>query len=163
MRILTLIVAIFLSGAAHALESKVLGFADYEFGMTLEQASSVRNNDKVIDCAYPGIFKCVEYKTNIYGEVAKIIAQVGKSSKKVDQIVVQFDRMTAIANSKSCSLLHNKIFYKVLKKYGGDFENVVDSVYQQYLPDGGKILYSAQCINDDQGMVVVAYTHSEGL
>ncbi|MNP54183.1 hypothetical protein D3C76_1487180 [compost metagenome] len=51
----------------------------------------------------------------------------------------------------------------VVEKYGSNFENVVDSVYQQYLSGGGKVLYSAQCINDDQGMVVVAYTQSEGL
>jgi len=131
--------------------------------VTLDQANSVRSNDKVTDCTYTDVLKCIEYEANIYGEAAKIIAQIGKPSKKIDQIVVSFNRMNATGKSKACLTAHKKISVRVFEKYGKNFQSPIEGVYEWYLPDGGMITYSAQCINDDQGFVIVSYTQSEGL
>ncbi|WP_223506697.1 hypothetical protein [Pseudomonas sp. GL-RE-29] len=163
MRIYALIVAIFLIGTAQASESTIVGFAGYEFGMTLDQANSVRSNDKVTDCTYVNAFKCIEYETNIYGEAARVIAQVGKASKKIDKVVVNFNYLSAAAKSKACLSTHKKISARVFEKYGKNFQSPVQGIYDWYLPDGGRVTYSGMCVTDDQGIVIVSYTQSEGL
>ncbi len=48
---------------------KIDGYKKYKFGMTLSEADSLYDNDKIVDSKYVGVDKELTREIEIYGEV----------------------------------------------------------------------------------------------
>lgn len=141
------------------------GFGNYKFGMTLEEAMKVREDDKLTDCEYENVFKCLEYKSTFNGEDANIAVLFPNSTKKVERIIVQFERIED-REPEACTNVIDTILPVLRKKYGsGDNVRLDDEnkslVWSQ--PNGASITLTQFCITKDTGIVLVLYKKEDSL
>ena len=148
--------------AAFAGELRIEGFGGYRFGMTLEEAAGVREDDVVTDCAFQGVFKCLEFEASFYGEAARVIAQIDATTRKLAQVVVQFDLMDR-TEPDGCSGVVEKVLSRLTARYGTDHVSVEKSTGTWYPSDGGSVSLTNLCVSNSSGIVAVTYRPGESL
>ena len=95
-------------------ELKIDFLGGYQFGMNLEEADSVREDDKITGCTYLYTYKCLRRETMMYDEKVIIDAKIGMTSHRLNSIAVNFERL----KMGDCIKLRNKIFNVLITKYG---------------------------------------------
>jgi hypothetical protein len=143
--------------------SKLDGYGGYKFGMTFQEALAVRRDVRITNCEYAGVEKCLERDATIFGEKANIIVQINKAAKRVNQIVIKFDRIDVPPGSQSCIKTLESIRRQIIKIYN-PAEAKRDGVQTiWYFPRGGRVVLNNICMTEDRGMIVVTYAETEGL
>lgn len=149
------------SPSAYATESKIDGFAGYRFGMTINDAKAVRADAELTDCEFRGVWRCLEFPNEFYGEQARVVVQLDSKTRLVDQIVVQFDRLNTEA-PEACSLVIQNVVPQLEAKYGKP-SLVKSRQATWYFPQGGKVSFHNLCIDKDNGTVAVSYSAASPL
>ena len=138
--------------------NKIDGFGGFKFGMTLDEAIQVRDDDIVNDNpTYFAAYKTIERATSIYGYDAVIVAQINDKSKLLDRVVVEFRRWEG-----GCEEVAGVIIEKLLDIYGGEYVKSENSKGTWTFPSGGTITMFNICYGDS-GQVSVAYASTIGL
>ena len=162
------IISPFLWTATSAYASdKIDGFGGYNFGMPLAEALRIRADAKQTKCEYKNVDICIEYTEMIYGEQAKIAVIFNINSNKVDKIIVSFEKINSKKGSNECINVSRTMFSKLEKKYGEDFimknskANFPEATWHPV--SGGKVNMKRFCIDNDSGMVIIAYEQTGSL
>ena len=140
--------------------TRLEGYGGYKFGMTLEEADAVREDDVINrDCEFEETEACIERRTVLFGEEAVVIAKISSGTHKLNQVLVQFDRMGSTV-AGACKKVLLRIADLLIKTYGnGAKEEKANVVW--YLPRGGEVQLTPLCITDDSGMIVVSYRQTD--
>jgi hypothetical protein len=128
--------------------------------MTLEEADAVREDDVINrDCEFGKTGACIERRTLLFGEEAIVIAQISSRTHKLNQVIVQFNRIgSTIAGA--CKKVLPHIVGPLIKTSGTDAKEEKRN-FVWYLPRGGEVILTRLCITDDSGMVIVSYRQTD--
>ncbi len=150
-----------LTTTVSASENEIDGFGYYKFGMTLDEAEKVREDDELTDCDYKTVAKCLEYDSVFYGEEARVVALISSDTLRINAILVNFDRINT-TELKACRNVLKAIAGPLLHKYGTNVEKEGSShIWNQ--SNGNRVILSSFSVTDDNGLVVVAYEQGESL
>ena len=145
-----------LSSSLLALE-KLEGFREYKFGMTLNEADSLYNFDKIEEYSYKNIKYNLAYETTIYEEKDRV--NILFENDFLFRIDVSFYKPDGGMND-----LFTLLTGKLVQLYGDDF--IYDEkigIVRWFFPKGGLLKVMIFKIDEDKGMIIIYYTHSEGL
>ena len=146
------------AGATHPLD-KVEGYGGFLFGMDLDAADAVSADDSLGPCSYPGVARCLTHPAVIFGEPARVVVQIEEASRRVRQILVEFDRVREENKNGECDLTANNILEELLKQYGHP-ETVDEREAVWFGNHRGLISFTSLCLNRHTGMVTVTYKES---
>jgi len=139
--------------------ASIEGYEGYRFGMDLKQADAVRDDDTAGPCPYPGVYQCLTRPTVIFGEPARVVVQIQEASRRVEQILVEFDRVRDENTGDECDRTANNILEELLNQYGHpDTVDQREAVW--FGGKGGLMSFTSWCVNRHKGMVTVAYKQS---
>ena len=140
--------------------TKLEGYGGYRFGMTLEEADAVREDDVINrDCQFENTETCIERRTVLFGEEAIVIAQISSRTHKLNQIIVQFNRIDSTV-AGACKKVLLNIAGPLIKTFGTHIKEE-GSNFIWYLSRGGEVTLTRLCITDDSGMVIVSYRQTD--
>jgi hypothetical protein len=135
------------------------GFSGFVFGMDYEQADAVMATDKTIPCHYPEMYKCIAHDDIFLGKKARVIVQLGKDSKTVDQILLEFDRVHEDNKNSECDEIANYVLRELLNKYD-EPANVNEREATWFGEKGGMLVFTSLCVDRHKGMVTLVYKKS---
>lgn len=159
MRLIFAFLMLILSWNTHAQEERLEGFANYKFGMTIEQTKAVRLDAVETPCSSKLALKCFEFYTIIYGEKASIRPQIYRSTEQLEAVTVTFP-----IELSRCDALAEKIALQLLDKYGDTFTKDKQNFTHWYFSGGGSVTFTWICIpGAELGAVIVSYRNRESL
>lgn len=145
-------------------ELKIDFLGGYQFGMNLEEADSVREDDRIIDCTYLYTYKCLRRETMMYGEKVTIDAKIGITFHRLNSIAVIFERF----NRGGCRKLGKKIFNVLITKYGSPSQIYSDKgANWDFLRNDIQVQLRLACIKINSttfvGRISIYYANKEAL
>jgi hypothetical protein len=116
--LLTVMFFLFLSAESFGQSiDKLDGYGGYKFGMTLEQAFAVRRDVKITQCEYENVYRCIERQGNFFGHAGTIVVQISGRTKRVNKIVLTFDRIDEKFGQGKCKAVLDDILPQLFKVY----------------------------------------------
>jgi len=157
--ILALLLSFLATASAEGGVEKIEGYGGYRFGMDLNEADAVAEEDVVGPCPYPGVYMCLTRPLTLYGEAARLVVQIDDTSRRVKQILVEFDRVRDENTQSECDRTANNVLEELLKQY--DHPDTVDQREAVWMGrQGGLLSFVSFCVNRHKGMVSVTYKES---
>lgn len=135
----------------------------YKFGMSTEEADSVRINDQLKNCktSQPGAEFCLEREIAFLGERAKMSGLISAKTQTLDNITIEFDRQKENAQdvSNDCLNIQDLLNKKITPLFGQavlDFNRYVKNFIWS-LPEKRELRIISLCKTNDSGVVLLQY------
>lgn len=148
-----LIVFVFFIHPASAIDEKSSGSildsisGGYIFGMSAEEADTVRNDDQLFQCEenYRETETCLEREQVIFGEKGRITALISKNTRTLEQINLSFINPGEPSDNSTfeCSYIFNKVLSEVSSSFGKPKKKRPFYVWK--FPSNEKLLLSNMC------------------
>ncbi|MFQ5672790.1 MAG: hypothetical protein ACE5G9_06835 [Nitrospinales bacterium] len=135
----------------------------YKFGMSTEEADSVRVNDQLRNCkdSQPGSEFCLERDIAFLGERAKLSGLISSKTQTLNNITIEFDRRKENTKdlSNDCLNIQDLLTRKITPLFGQaelDFNRYVKN-FIWHLTDKRELRVIALCKTSDSGVILLQY------
>jgi hypothetical protein len=131
--------------------------------MSIEQAKETRPGAKKIEgnCGYDKIdlAYCQTESAKLFGQDATIRVLFNKNTKSLSTVIITFNRLEG--KEKACRKVLEAIARPLVEKWGNHIREEGAELFWES-PYGGTLTLTRLCIDEDSGIVVVAYEDIPG-
>jgi hypothetical protein len=140
---------------------KVEGYDGYKFGMTVDQARTVKPIAKETPCDFVNVITCLEYETRVAAFPATAIVQFTGTPPLLSAVLLTI-RSSDEPAGPTCHQIGQEVLSLLRARYGAK-PLIRNHAAIWASPEGGSVSLLARCDGEDRGSNIVVFKPSGAL